>query len=275
VDEQTFRSKYGSWAFVAGASEGIGAAFATRLAELGLNLFLVARREDLLEETAQRIRRRSPAVQVETQALDLAAPDLLARLAHLDGRDVGLCVYNAAYAAIQPFLDHSVEQLGAHLDVNCRGPLLLAHQFAHRFRQRAQSGEPASGGIILMSSMVGFAGTSLLGAYAASKSFLVTLGESLYHELGESGTDVLVCVAGATRTPGYLGSEPHYGWFKPTVAEPEQVVEEALAALGKKPVQVAGAGNRITLFVMQRLLGRALATRFMNHTIKQTFSHRD
>ena len=268
MDRDAFRSKYGSWALIAGASEGLGAAWARRLAELGLNVHLVARREQLLEQTAQELRRSFPQVQVETQALDLGCDDLLGKLAPLDERDFGLVVYNAAYAIIQPFLAHDAEQLEGYVDVNCRAPLLLAHHFGERFRQRGR------GGIILMSSMVGFSGASMFGPYAATKSFLLTLGEALYHELGPKGVDALVCVAGATRTPGYLGSEPHYAWwFKPSESEPQSVVDETLEQLGRKPVHVAGTWNRVTLFMLQRVLGRNLATRLINDTLKRTYSH--
>jgi uncharacterized protein len=267
MDRDAFRARYGSWAFIAGASEGLGAAWARCLASRGLNLYLVARREDTLKRTAEELRSAFP-VQVETQALDLASADLLAKLAPLEGRDFGFFIYNAAYSVVQPFLKHSVEQLGTYLDVNCRGPLLLAHHFADRFRAKGR------GGIVLMSSIAGFTGTSMLGAYPASKSFLMVLGESLYHELGPLGIDVLVCVAGPTRTPGYLGTDPHYGWLRPPEQEPEPVVEEALAQLGKKALHVTGTANRLATVLMQRLLGRSLSSWFMNKNIRKTYSHR-
>jgi uncharacterized protein len=127
-----------------------------------------------------------------------------------------------------------------------------------------------------MSSMVGYSGAAMFGPYAATKAFLLTFGEALYNELGPRGVDALVCVAGATKTPGYLGSEPRYSWwFKPSESEPESVVDETLEQLGRKPVHVAGTWNRVTLFMLQRVLGRTLATRLINDTLGRTYRHHD
>ena len=77
-----FLAKYGPWALVAGASEGLGEAFADRLAQRGLNLVLVARRNNLLRKVAERIR-QAYRVEVRPVAADLADPDLAARVANV------------------------------------------------------------------------------------------------------------------------------------------------------------------------------------------------
>jgi short-subunit dehydrogenase len=144
------------------------------------------------------------------------------------------------------------------IDVNCRAPLAMAHHFARKMVPRGR------GGILLMSSLAGGQGTPIVAAYAASKAFEIVLAEGLWDELGPSGVDVVACRAGPTRTPAYEASRPRK---KVPMMEPMPVAEEALAALGRKPVVVAGRLNRAVDFVMRRLLTRPAAIRFMGkHT---------
>src|SRR5487761_246150 len=93
---QHFRERYGPWALVAGASEGLGAEFAAQLAARGLNLVLIARRADALAEVSARLQREY-AVEVRTLPLDLAREDLASVIAEAtDDLEIGLLVYNAA-----------------------------------------------------------------------------------------------------------------------------------------------------------------------------------
>ena len=89
-----FADRYGPWAVIAGGSEGVGASFARQLAEHGINLVLVARKPDPLEETATAVRGRG--VEVRTLSLDLLDADMLARVREVtDDVEVGLLVFNA------------------------------------------------------------------------------------------------------------------------------------------------------------------------------------
>ncbi|MGB1439704.1 MAG: SDR family NAD(P)-dependent oxidoreductase, partial [Luminiphilus sp.] len=88
-----FKARYGPWALVAGASEGLGAAFAAALAARGLNLVLVARREPLLQELAAQLTEQH-AIQVEPLAADLANIDVCQELIASLEQDVGLLVCN-------------------------------------------------------------------------------------------------------------------------------------------------------------------------------------
>src|SRR5215813_12503400 len=109
VSDEAFMRRYGSWAIVAGASEGLGAAWAEALAARGLNLVLFARRPEVLETTAAGIRARH-RVEVRTAALDLAGAGLAGELERLaDGLEVGFGVFNAAHAPRGQFLDLSLE----------------------------------------------------------------------------------------------------------------------------------------------------------------------
>ena len=257
-----FRARYGPWALVTGASEGIGESFARALASRGLDLLLVARRPEPLEALAVGLR-AAHGIRVRTATADVARPDLLAAMDALAGGDeVGLVVHNAAFSALGPFLDRPLDDLMKVIDVNCRAPVLLAHHFGRKMAARGH------GGIVLMSSLAGGQGTPIVASYAASKAFEIVLAEGLWDELRPAGVDVLACRAGPTRTPSYEASRPRK---KVPMMEAGPVVEEALAALGRKPVVVAGRLNRTVNFVMQRLLSRPAAIRFMGNSTRKMY----
>ena len=255
----SFASQYGPWAVVAGASEGLGAAFAAALAARGVNLMLLARRADLLESVAAKLR---ATVEVRTEALDLARPDLPATLEALTSQlDIGLAIYNAAYAPVGELHARSVADLLQVIDVNVKGPLIFARTLAPRMVARGR------GGIVLMSSLAGFQGAPRLAAYAASKAFNIVLGESLWHELRPHGVDVVVCGAGAVRTPGYAATNK--GGDVPGTLDAREVAEQALGALGNGPTVVPGATNKLARFVMGRLLPRRTAIGIMARSTKE------
>jgi uncharacterized protein len=258
----TFRERYGPWALVAGASAGLGEAFARALAGRGLHLLLLARRGTELETLAAELRQQH-AVEVRTEAMDLALPTLGERVERLAaGTEVGLLVYNAAFSVIGPFVDRPLEDQLRVIDVNCRGPVILAHRLG---RAMAAKGH---GGIVLMTSLAASQGGPLLASYAASKAFNLVLAEGLWAELRARGVDVVGCRAGATRTPGYASSQPKRAI---SLMEPEPVVERALSALGRGPSVVPGALNAFAAFLLGRLLPRRTAIRVMGRATHQLY----
>lgn len=258
----SFLHRYGPWALIAGASEGLGEAFARELAGRGLNLILLARRGDVLETLAAELRQHH-GVQVQTSALDLARADLAAAVRTSIGeREVGLLVYNAAFSKIGDFVTQSLDDKLRMLDVNCRGPLILAHELGQPMRQRGR------GGIILMTSMAGAQGAPLIATYGATKAFNLVLAEGLWDELRGHGVDVIGCRAGSTRTPGYLRSKPEQDVM---LMAPEPVVKEALAALGKGPSVVPGLGNRLATLFMGHLFPRRLAVQILGSATRRMY----
>ncbi len=249
----SFVPRYGAWAVVAGASEGLGAAFAGALAARGMNLVLIARRAERLAEVKVRIE-AARGVQVRLEAWDLARPDLASRLEELaSGLEIGVGVYNAAYAPIGALLERTPEELSRVVDVNARGPLAFARALAPAMVARRR------GGLVLMSSLAGFQGSPRIAAYAATKAFDTVLAEGLWGELGPRGVDVLASCAGAIRTPGYRKSAKGDA---PGTLDAEVVVERTLDALGRGPTVVPGATNRLARFVMN-LLPRRTAISLM------------
>jgi short-subunit dehydrogenase len=259
----TFVERYGKYAVVAGASSGLGAEFARQLAARGLGLLLLARRAELLETLAGELR-AAHKVDVRTAAVDLGAPDLLAQLrAAAAGLDVGLVVYNAAHSLIGPFLEQPLADKLRIVDVNCRGPLVVADEFGRAMAARGR------GGFVFMASMAAAQGSPLVATYAATKAFDLVLAEGLWDELAVHGVDVIACRAGATRTPNYEASRPN---GKVPIMEPAEVAQRALDSLGKRPSVVPGFVNRLGDLFMTRLLSRRAAIRFMGKTTRRLYS---
>jgi short-subunit dehydrogenase len=187
-----FANRYGPWALVAGASEGVGASIARLLGERGVNVVLVAGTPATLDEAAAAV-----ATETRTVVLDLssdgAVDELRATTADLD---VGLFVYNAgADPYMSQFLDQPPAVWQALLARNCVTVLGATHHFAGRMVERGR------GGIALVTSGAAWAGGARLAVYGASKAFDLVLAESLWAELGPRGVDVLAMVLGATDTP--------------------------------------------------------------------------
>ena len=254
--------RYGPWAVVAGASEGLGAAFADALAARGLNVVIVARRAQPLQALAAGLASRH-GVQTRALAIDLSAPEGVATLlSDLSDLSVGLLVWNAALSLIGPFLEQPLEGHLRELEVNCRSPLAVVHSLGQAMAQRGR------GGIILMSSLSGMQGTALVAHYAATKAWNRVLAEGLWWELGKRGVDVLASVAGATDTPGYRASTPRSREAaKVPVMSAEAVVEELLRALGRTPSVIPGRRNRWAAAFLARLLPRRVAVRLMGRTM--------
>jgi short-subunit dehydrogenase len=263
VKANDFAARYGKVAVIAGASSGLGAEFAHQIAARGLDLVLLARRAELLDTLAAELR-ATHKVEVRTAAVDLGAPDLLASArAATAGLDVGLVVYNAAHSLIGPFLDQPLADKLRIIDVNCRGPLILADEFGRAMAARGR------GGLLIMASMAAAQGSPLVATYAASKAFDLVLAEGLWEELGKHGVDVLACRAGATRTPNYEASRPS---GKVPIMEPADVVRLALDSLGKRPSIVPGFINRLGDVFMTRVLSRRAAIVFMGKTTRRLYT---
>ena len=266
VNKVDFAARYGSWAIVAGASEGIGSAYADELAARGLNLILIARRSELLGSLASELSRRY-SIEIKTMVLDLSAGDAPEQILRVTNNlKVGLLVYNAAFSAIGPFLERPVEDHLKEIQTNALTPLKLVYLFAQQMMVRG------CGGIILMSSLSAFQGSAYISTYAATKAFNIVLAEGLWEEWRERGVDVLVCISGAVKTPNYVASEPgQTGGLGDMTMNPDQVVREALNALGKGPYVIPGRMNRLASFVMRHLLPRKAAVKFMGRILREMY----
>lgn len=249
-----WRDRYGRWGLVAGASEGLGAAFAVELAARGLDVIVVARRADALATVAADLRARF-GVEVRELVLDLAAPEAIATIARATATlEIGVAIYDAAFAPLGGLLERSPDELARVVDVNVRGPLLFARAFAAPMAARGR------GALVLMSSLAGLQGVPRLAAYAASKAFAAVLAEGLWAELRGRGVDVTAVCAGAIRTPGYRARAVRED---PGILDAAVVARTSLDALGRGPRIVPGWINAIAAWIMGRLLPRRWAIAMM------------
>jgi short-subunit dehydrogenase len=253
----TFAERYGPWAVVAGASNGIGLAFAHELAARGVGVVLVSRNEAALQLAAAAITAEHD-VATRVCAVDLTDADMATRIAGATADlDVGAVVYNAgAVHGAGLFHERPVEDALFLVDLNCRGPVLLAHHFAPRLVARGR------GAIVLMSSMAAIAGSGYVAAYSATKAFDINLAEGLAIELRPAGVDVMTVVAGATNTPALVASGATVDPAEFALMEPGDVARGALEALGSASLWVAGDQNRQNHAAM-RTLPREQISAFM------------
>jgi short-subunit dehydrogenase len=236
-----FAKRYGPWAVVAGASDGVGAAFARAMAERGVNVVLLARRQAVLEEVAAAIRAGTRA-QTRVVTVDLATDDAMATVAEATADlDVGMVMYNAgADPVFEPFLAKPVAVALAMIHRNCTVPAQMCHHFG------APMVERGTGGIVLVSSGAGLFGAQNMVAYGATKAFDTVLAEALWAEWHDGGVDVLGLVLGATDTPALRtllakrGALPSDGAAIPGALTAEDTVAEAIANLDNGPTWFVG-----------------------------------
>lgn len=253
-----FKIRYGDWGLIAGAAEGLGAAFTEILASWGLNVIMVDIDELKMDETATRIAAQYQ-VKIVKLAADLSQLDCLDRIiSKIAEVECRLLIYNAAYGPVKGFLSNTPEELDHYLNLNARMPIHLVYSFIKRFRNRKPLG------ILIMSSLAGLWGTQLVVPYGATKAFDYNLAEGLHYELKDKDIDVLACCAGATDTPNYRSTSPKKKLIGPRVQNPQHVAEKTLKNLGKKAVYIPGFANQLNYFVLTRILPRTFSAKLMN-----------
>jgi short-subunit dehydrogenase len=221
---EQFHAKYGPFALVTGASEGIGRSFATELAKRGLNVLLVARRADALKQLSQELESKYKVL-CPVLVADLSVPaDVENVLHHAQQLDMGLVICNAGYGTAGNFLDSDLETEMNMLRVNCDAVTRMVHVLGRQLRTRGK------GGMVLMSSIVATQGAPRSANYAASKAYIHSLGEALQEEWCGLGIDLLLVAPGPVATGFAKRSKMQMG----QAATPDVVAIESLEALGKK-----------------------------------------
>ena len=217
-------SKKGT-ALITGASTGIGAVYADRLAKRGYDLILAARNIDKLHELAARLTRET-GVEIDSLKIDLTDKrDLLIlekRLAE-DG-SINLLVNNAGMAVNGGTLQADPDQIEQMLTLNVVAPTRLAKAAAVAFAARK------SGAIVNIASVTAFLPEMFPGAYAATKSFIVTFSQGLEVELKQHGVKVQAVLPGATRTEIWERAGKSIDALPPEmVMEVDEMVDASLA----------------------------------------------
>ncbi|MFZ4797940.1 MAG: SDR family NAD(P)-dependent oxidoreductase [Bacteroidia bacterium] len=247
---QPLINKYGKWALITGASSGIGAEFAMQLAALNFNLVLVARRKEKLENLSAELIAKNN-IETLVISLDLSKPDFLETLMEQTNHlDIGLLINNAGFAITGSFLNDQLENQLSLLDVNCKAPLILSHYFGNKMLVKG------SGGIINIASTAAFLPLPYWSNYAASKAYLLSFSEGIWHELKDKGIDVLAVCPGPTQTE--FASIANVNLNGMTAND---VVNYSLKNIGKKSSVIVGFANQFSNFFL-RFFSRNLLIKF-------------
>src|SRR5579864_8872353 len=247
------KERFGPWALVTGASSGIGKEFARQIAASGINIVLVARREDLLKEVGAEFSKRY-GVEHRVVVLDVSREDFMGQLASAtDDLNIGLVISNAGTGNPGEFLKFDRQFLQATLRLSAMAHLDITHHFGAKLAERRR------GGIILAGAMGAENGVPLMANDGAAKAYVHSLGEALHYELKPLGVCVTVLAAGFTDTAviGKFGLDPKTMPMKPMSVE--QCVSEALDGLRKNRSRVVpGRLNRIMNALVPASLARKL-----------------
>lgn len=229
-EKNRLSKKYGTWAVITGASSGIGQEIAEILASAGINLLINARRKPLLEKLASSLESKYN-VKVHTIASDVSKETgVEAIIETTKSFEVGLLVASAGYGTSGLFHQSSLQDELNMLQVNCIALMMLTHHFSKAFVAQKK------GGIILMSSMVGFQGVPYAAHYAASKAYVQSLAEALAVELKPFGVDVLAAAPGPVQT----GFADRANMQMDMSLKPADIGVPILKALGRKSTVLPG-----------------------------------
>jgi len=212
-------------ALITGASTGIGAVYAERLARRGYDLVLVARNKERLEALAERLVRETGR-RVEVLAADLTATADLRRVEERLRSDerITLLLNNAGLGATATLLDSDPDQIDAMIQLNVVALTRLTRAVAPGFVARG------GGALINIASIVALSPELLNGSYSGSKAYVVNLSQSLHHELGAKGVKVQAVLPGATRTDFWgIAGVPVEHLPQEIVMSAEDLVDSALA----------------------------------------------
>lgn len=252
-----FTDAYGPWALITGASSGIGLDIAREAARRGLDVVLVARRQERLEELAAELRDEH-GVRTRVISADLAdASAVTGVIRSAEDLDIGSLVANAGYATTGPFTQADIEAELDMLRVNAEAVLRLTHAFGRRFVERGR------GGIVLLSSIVAFQGVPGTAHYAATKAYVQSLAEGLHAELAPHGVDVLASAPGPVKSGFAERADMRVG----QAVDTGTVARETLDALGRRRLvrpgrlsKVLGGGLSLAPRGLRtRILGRVIA----------------
>lgn len=245
-------AKYGPWALIIGGSEGVGAAFARKLAAAGFKLVLVARKPEPLEDLAAAL--RGEGADVRVVSADLSQPDALDQVRRVtDDLEIGLLIYNAGANNTRGlFVELPEDVTQSVIAINVLGQANFARHYGAKMVDRRR------GGIILTGSLGGYMGSATLAAYCGAKAFSRVFTEALWAECGAFGVDVLHLNIGFTATPAMarLGMDLTYA------EPPENVAQQGLDNIANGPTWIVDSkGNLDRARAISRVDDRAAIIR--------------
>jgi len=247
-------------ALITGASSGIGATYADRLARRGYDLILVARNKTRLKALAARLTSETGrSVKVLRADLSNKAELVKVEATLRDDPRITVLVNSAGIASVAPLLNADVEKMEDIIDLNITALTRLTYAAAPAFVARG------AGTIINIGSVVGISPETLNGVYGATKAYVLALSHSLQHELADKGLRIQEVLPGATATEAWeLAGMPYQNLPAEIVMSPEDVVDAALVGLDQGELVTIPPlhdGNEWTRFEAAR---RAISKQFGN-----------
>ncbi len=236
-----FKERYGSWALITGGTSGIGEEMTKIVASRGLNIVLVARRQEVLTEKANSLQSQY-GIEVKTISADLTKQEDLDRIiSETEALEIGLIIPNAAIENHGMLIDIPLEKELAALQMDVVSVLTMTHHFGKKMAARGR------GGILLVSSMIGHMPNPYFANYAGMKAYVANLGFSLHYELKQKGVDVTVLSPGPTDTPMLKGASDQMDITKMPmdIQKPDYVAQLAIEGLGKQAHVIPGKKNTI------------------------------
>jgi short-subunit dehydrogenase len=262
-----FVERYGPWAIVTGASAGIGRALAVEIARRKVNVVAIARRQHLLDALKSELESQF-GVEVRAVGVDLTAPDAMARIDQATrGITIGLVVPAAGVAFAGEFSRMPSEQLGAMAILNVAVPMQVIRHFAPRMLERRR------GGVLLIASLFAYQGIPYVASYAATKAYVLLLGEALHVELGRGGVDVTVLSPGLTATDMPAGMPIDFSKLPMPTQSAATVARTGIRALGRKVATVSGVINKFYAW-QNRLVPRSVPVSLFGFLIRRAMKPR-
>ena len=259
-----FQKKYGPWALVTGANAGIGKAIAHELAARKLNILAVARRQHLLDALKNELEEKY-GVEVRTLSIDFIESDAIDKIDRAtQNMEIGLIVPAAGMAVADEFIATTSERNIAMAHLNMVVPMQLVHLFAGKMVKRQR------GGVLLVSSLFAYQGIPYVANYAATKAYILTLGEALHVELKKHGIDVSVLSPGLTDTDMPANLPLNFSKLPMLYQSPQRVAKTGVKALGKKSTVVPGFINKFYAW-QNRLIPRSMPVSLFGFLIKRAF----
>jgi short-subunit dehydrogenase len=251
---------------ITGASSGIGAAFARKIAKRGRNVLLVARSEDKLIALCNELGRLS-GVRAQYVVMDLSAPDAGVRLLEETQKrelTIDMLVNNAGFGSMGDFAKLDLPTELEIIDLNVKSLVDLTYRFLAPMRERRQ------GTIINVASTAAFQGVPFMATYAATKAFVLSFSEALSEENRQHGIRVLALCPGVTDTNFFAASKIDRPPMR-TVQTAEEVVDTALRGLARgKSVVISGWANWFVVEA-ERVVPRSVVTKVAAKALRSRF----
>jgi short-subunit dehydrogenase len=251
---------------ITGASSGIGAAFARKLAARGRNVLLVARSEDRLIALCNELGRLT-SIRAQYLTLDLQQPDAGAQLFEETKKrelEIDMLINNAGVGSMGDFARLDLDRELEIIQLNIRALVDLTHRFLQPMRERKR------GTIINVASTAGFQAVPYMGTYAATKAFVLSFSEALWEENRSHGVHVMALCPGVTETNFFEASGMDHPPMRISQT-PEEVVDTALRALNRKKSTVISGWMNLFTTEAERFFPRSLVTRIAGKALRSRF----